>query len=246
MTLNVHSLLHLTASVRDLGPLWVHSCFAFEDANGRLTKYFHGTQYIDIQIASALNILQTMPQLAVLVPKDSEAAHYLDKLCGKSKQLQSSEKAYPLGAKYEKILTNDILRLVNECLGRRATQLEFHNRLRIGRTTYHSVDNTRVLVRNSYTCKYYDNFMNEQFGFIQWFAKAGETVICCIQQQQVCEEPLVEDDSLHVNPPHIHKTHRSNIFQVIDIANLINMCVCVPSCDYDFICEQPNDKELNM
>ena len=29
--LNVHQLLHLVDDVRDLGPLYTHSCFAFED-----------------------------------------------------------------------------------------------------------------------------------------------------------------------------------------------------------------------
>ena len=31
---NCHRLLHLVESVRQLGPLWTHSCFHFEDANG--------------------------------------------------------------------------------------------------------------------------------------------------------------------------------------------------------------------
>jgi len=34
ITLNVHQLLHLTDDVRDLGPMYTHSCFSFEDKNG--------------------------------------------------------------------------------------------------------------------------------------------------------------------------------------------------------------------
>lgn len=34
-TLNVHQLLHLPACVRDLGNLWVFSCFPYEDLNGK-------------------------------------------------------------------------------------------------------------------------------------------------------------------------------------------------------------------
>ncbi|XP_077541965.1 uncharacterized protein LOC144154323 [Haemaphysalis longicornis] len=37
-TFNVHSLLHLGDSVRDLGPLWANSCFTFEGGNGKLVK----------------------------------------------------------------------------------------------------------------------------------------------------------------------------------------------------------------
>jgi hypothetical protein len=43
-TANVHMLLHFADCVRNLGPLWAHSTFPFEDANGWLTELFHGTR----------------------------------------------------------------------------------------------------------------------------------------------------------------------------------------------------------
>ena len=54
MTYNVHQLLHLRDSVEDLGPLWSHSCFFFEDLNGDFRDLFHGTQNIDGQVNSLL------------------------------------------------------------------------------------------------------------------------------------------------------------------------------------------------
>ena len=50
MTANIHGLLHLPNSVRKLGPLWVHSCFPFEAANGVILKLFHGTQNTEKQV----------------------------------------------------------------------------------------------------------------------------------------------------------------------------------------------------
>ena len=50
MTATVHSLLHLPQSVLYLGPLWSHSCFPFEAANGDLLKLFHGSQGIEKQV----------------------------------------------------------------------------------------------------------------------------------------------------------------------------------------------------
>ena len=44
MSSNVHGLLHLPEVVTKLGPLWAHSCFPFEAANGKLLKMFHGSQ----------------------------------------------------------------------------------------------------------------------------------------------------------------------------------------------------------
>ncbi len=50
MSSNVHSLLHLPDCVRHLGPLWAHSCFPFENANGNMLKLFHGSQGVDKQV----------------------------------------------------------------------------------------------------------------------------------------------------------------------------------------------------
>ncbi len=50
MTANFHSLLHLPEVVRNLGPLWAHSCFPFEAANGELLTFFHGSQGIEKQV----------------------------------------------------------------------------------------------------------------------------------------------------------------------------------------------------
>ena len=53
MTSNVHGLLHLPECVRNLGPLWAHSCFPFEEANRDLLKLFHGSQGIEKQVTLA-------------------------------------------------------------------------------------------------------------------------------------------------------------------------------------------------
>ena len=60
---NCHRLLHLVESVRQLGPLWTHSCFHFEDANGFILKLIHGTQSIQPQIVSAMSLVQALPVL---------------------------------------------------------------------------------------------------------------------------------------------------------------------------------------
>ena len=42
--MNVHLLEHLTAIVKKWGPLWVYSCFHYENMNGCLKYLFHGTK----------------------------------------------------------------------------------------------------------------------------------------------------------------------------------------------------------
>lgn len=50
LTGSVHGLLHLPEAVRNLGPLWAHSCFGFESANGDLLSLFHGSQGVEKQV----------------------------------------------------------------------------------------------------------------------------------------------------------------------------------------------------
>ncbi|XP_057336178.1 uncharacterized protein LOC130674780 [Microplitis mediator] len=62
MTCNLHHLLHLPNVVRDLGPLWVTSCYPFEGLNGLLKKLIHGTRYVQLQISSAVTIFINITQ----------------------------------------------------------------------------------------------------------------------------------------------------------------------------------------
>ena len=62
MTLNVHGLLHLPEVVENLGPLWAHSCFPFENANGDLLKYFHGSSGVEKQVTNLISGKQIIIQ----------------------------------------------------------------------------------------------------------------------------------------------------------------------------------------
>ena len=50
LLMNQHMLLHLKKNVSDHGPLWCSSLFIFEDWNGDISNYFHGTQNIANQV----------------------------------------------------------------------------------------------------------------------------------------------------------------------------------------------------
>ena len=46
MTMKVHELRHIALFVKVFGPLWVFSCFPYENAIGHLKGLVHGTRYI--------------------------------------------------------------------------------------------------------------------------------------------------------------------------------------------------------
>ena len=58
ITLIIHQLLHLVDNVRDLGHLYTHNCFSFEDKNRSVLSFIHGTQSIASQIINDVAFAQ--------------------------------------------------------------------------------------------------------------------------------------------------------------------------------------------
>lgn len=52
VTMKVHLLSHLPACVKNWGPLWAYSCFAFEGHNHVLKVLFHGTRQMNKQVST--------------------------------------------------------------------------------------------------------------------------------------------------------------------------------------------------
>lgn len=50
MIFNVHLMTHISASVRNWGPLWATSTFSFESFNSMLLRFFNGTKHVQQQI----------------------------------------------------------------------------------------------------------------------------------------------------------------------------------------------------
>jgi hypothetical protein len=187
VTINIHSLLHLPATVKELGPLWSTSCFAFESANGDLLKLFHGTQSIDLQIVNAVHVFQKLPLLSQSISTRCAAHELVTKLL-KQRENKHSSKFSLVGRGYDKILSDSLTVMLCNFLQKNTFQLKFYNTAVIRDLLYHSIDCTRASQRNSYTVKYY----NEQkvcYGYIKWFADQDE--ICQdISSKLVCVQKL--------------------------------------------------------
>ncbi|XP_042147633.1 uncharacterized protein LOC121836703 [Ixodes scapularis] len=60
LTFNVHQLLHLPNSVRQLGPLWAQSAFVFEGGNGKLVKLVSAARGLPDQIVERVVMMQQL------------------------------------------------------------------------------------------------------------------------------------------------------------------------------------------
>ncbi|XP_071478605.1 uncharacterized protein [Diadema antillarum] len=81
MTMNVHQVLHLVNTVLKTGPLFANNCFVFEDLNGYIVSQIHGTQGIDTQIISTINLIQAIPILKEKYEAaDEEASAFIESI----------------------------------------------------------------------------------------------------------------------------------------------------------------------
>lgn len=262
LTLNLHSLLHLPENVRQLGPVWSTSCFAFENANGDILKLFHGTQYIDMQIVNAINVLQSLPGLSDVVSQSSPARKLIDKLI-KVEIPKSKFSCYFLGkGDTEKMLSPEIFGVICEMLKGPVHKLTFFKRAVIHSIMYHSSDYTRVTSRNSYTVQYIDAKRSVRFGLISWFAShvnhSGEKRdLCCIRELEETHLNLVMPDIslfpegftnfLKMKCNHIAPvSKRSTKSVVLPVESILTLCVFVEGDSNDFICKEPNNMEINL
>ena len=52
--MNVHILSHLNECVRNWGPIWCYTCFAFETRNSDIKRLFHGSRDMSKQVNTIL------------------------------------------------------------------------------------------------------------------------------------------------------------------------------------------------
>lgn len=183
MSMNLHNLLHINASVYNHGPLWANSSFEFEDANGELTAYFHGTQGIDMQIASSISAVKLTPELAKKLEKGSPSYLFYRRMkFGKEqKSIQLEEGVHLLGAFSAMEVTEPLRNALLNCSGEEVLGwCQAFKRVLIKGEVFHSKSYGRVYRRNSYTVTYEDNNCNHRsqcnciktaYGQVQHFIK---------------------------------------------------------------------------
>ena len=160
-TINIHSLLHLPDDVRNLGPLWTHSCFPFESYNGNLLKLFHGTQNVELQIVSSA-ITQSLPSLKLKLTLGSVEEEFFNSLMNPShvrrEQIIENNIA-ALGSPSMKTLDREQIIALGKFLGFPSLLDTFPSfkRMDIGSSVYHSLSYKQVTAGNSYSVLLQDN-----------------------------------------------------------------------------------------
>ena len=94
-TANFHMLAHICDCVQDWGPLWCYSTFGFENLNGYLRKYAHGTGNILLQLVESFMMHQASSCAAVPHKNNDEAISFI-KYLNKSHHKEDNRKCKQL------------------------------------------------------------------------------------------------------------------------------------------------------
>lgn len=176
MTCNLHLLLHLPNDVRKFSPLFIMSCFPFENMNGILNKYVHGSRYPQLQIISAVSMfLSSMEVQEKFLRINSATSLFCKKIDSsgirryKTKHLQNS--TYVVGA-YSKLKTlpTQILNVTQSIQNFDLSKSHFFHRLLKSGIYYETENDVNRKKTNSVLIKYVYNNENH-FGILQYFLR---------------------------------------------------------------------------
>ena len=252
-TLNVHQLLHLPDDVKDLGPVYTHSCFSFEDKNGFIFKLIHGTQFIESQILSAVSITQKIPELrekCITAGADLESVYLsLTHPRKPSKMLEISKDVYALGAIYNRTLNAKEYAVFQRYLGFAppGVVVRAFNRLQMlpFACYIYGLEYKRMLKRNCSAVKYITQDLNVRFAEVQYFFQFSTITgnVLNLAMAKTFKLQQGYDKSTHIHVVDLSVDQELITFPLRDIC-----CNCifisftdVP--DRGYLCEIPNRVE---
>lgn len=215
-TYNVHCLLHLADRVFDLGPLWTHSCFCYEDFNGELRSCFHGTQSVEYQIALAVCIQMKIPELVPLLPQGSSSKHLYDKMTRKNQEpfnklcIDDSGKMFSVGTVNEVSLSTVDQAILETLVGSSISQVFKFHRVQLGDKLIHCKEYRCMSRRNNYTVEFLDPKTKKiSYGQVEYYLKC---VVDCPNPSYLCSGMCLSATQACCNGERIPKTFNHGDF----------------------------------
>ncbi len=226
MGINVHSLLHLTSTVEELGPLWAYSCFSFEGVNGLLLKNLHGTQGIALQCMRTYNMIQAIPTCEVF-PTGSklEELRFVKELVGGASLLPYSRKTIVLGKIVLQEFTDQEKRALDAFFPQCSSSCNQYQRVRSNRQLY----STKQFSQTKKRCDSVVYFMHSRFSYgqVQKIVQAdieNQLSTLIIIRVYECSKPF---DDIPLTIKNFFSVRPKNELIVIKAENVLGKCVSI-------------------
>lgn len=264
MSANLHQLLHLHDTVKQLGPLWVYSCFCFESMNGKLVKLFHGTQNPAIQIANAVSTLMKLPVLSEVIKKDSLTGVLYSKLSNSNYHYSFTETIteglHIIGAKTLRNLEMNYYNALALSLGTAPGTCYVFHRIMIDSVVYQCLE-YKVESRNSYTVQFRQTDCIF-YGHVVLYVKCLSVCSCkrvnctckanymaIIRKIKVDRECIFSSNENEQVKPLMHNVlsgHLTKDFVAVPVHNIVDLCAFIDFEDQKgkvFVALRPNKVE---
>jgi len=226
LTYNVHQLLHLTLCVRRWGPLWSNSAFPFENFNGFLSNFVHGSKHIGKEIANNLQIVNGVQILRNKVDITNNSNLTLQK---NNKVIGNKVKMSLSASERDKLLSQ---------FG--TTNVPIYARAKISCNTYTS-EIYKKIKTNSYTVNI--NLQNKSniYGSIRCFFEFNENMYFILRQFLIEHVNIIYHCDTMMKVKHIlpvkevYDEHKL----IIVNSNDVNFMYKIVKIEH-FICKRPN------
>lgn len=219
MSANLHQLLHLPQCVQDLGPLWVYSCFKFEDLNGKIIQMCHGTKKPELQICNSISTFLNLPLLLSKLPK-GESSSFIDQLqClvkSTNREMVSGD-CIVLGGITPYTPAREFVSKVDTVFSSKFSKFSKFFRFSKNGVIFQSRQYYQVSKRNNFTTFYLGDNFSKSCGQIQYLLKCcvscdGKCTSSCVAKYAAVMKPLhfidfhfLDDDVSHCSISHIFK-----------------------------------------
>ena len=114
---------------KDFGPLWILSCFTYENMNGTLKNLVHSSNLAQLQIFTSLFMLMQALELNNSLREDSPAYLFCKLLTSVKKRRKCckiSDNLYIIGTSKRVVEVDDELRLLNITHGKNVFKFYIH------------------------------------------------------------------------------------------------------------------------
>lgn len=245
MTANLHGLLHLTATVKDLGPLWAYSCFFFEGLNGLLLKHVHGTQGIGLQCITTFSMIQAFPP-----PEQMPALSDIQDLDFLKTLVVCSQSHSPVPQTLGKAGSSELTALEVAAVQTAETEgspldldqlhVRRFTRLRVNGVTFHSLSWQESQRRHDCTVKFSSDHSAPGccFGQIESFIEVTDTsgIQCLIALVTVLQCSTAFPD-LPLTTVGLSAIQRTTTLLAVPVSRLLDKCMLVHTGDSMYISE---------
>lgn len=261
MTCNLHLLLHLADDVLKFGPLWVSSCFPFENFNGMLAGFVHGSKNPELQISTAITYLFFSSEMKdKYIKQQSYSYNFCQKIMKsgthRRKLKKINDNVYVVG-KDTKVarLNDDITDMFNDNqIIINYNKLHEYKKL-LKNTVYYEIDTLAQYKKSNSSCIKFIHNDKIRFGLIKKFIR-----VCDCECSFPCEDcnhncknyatvnTCIVNLAYHCNfdnnyIPTVHLCQKTDNLVLIEIHNIVNICYFVCNEENMYIIEILNDAD---